>query len=457
MCARGCALVVWVGVVVACVCVGGCGTTQRERELARVAKDWAQTIRASQVIPVYPLTEDLLPGDVFLVTTSVHKQAEEYRTRGFLSLDMHKARLKGLDYSGFYHQSRGIGARKDTPYHWIYPEPSGDPAGSRLPATPPEIRRDDEARHTMPTAFWQAPHAFFPSYSFEVSSRLGINAAIPIQSVPISLAFMDTREATGSVQLTDAFVYGVSETELRETLEVWATEHRASLIEMRAANSGPVFLRVVNRVYLVGAVNVSLRSARSGNANAEVGERVPSPEGAETPGKMRVADVAALRTLSEVASAGMPGGAVSYSYASSRQVVANETFARPLVVGFLALDYPVLGDGSLGAAVASSKTLVGEPLRQGQGGATSGDRFVQESALYRSAIEGLAADDRNDLYERAVAQMPRAFREVYQSGIDGGRDPSDAFANAEGVYTGGRESEWRRREVLRAMKRAWEE
>lgn len=457
MSGRGCALVVWVGVAAACVSLGGCGAAERERELARVAKDWAQTIRASQVIPVYPLTEDLLPGDVFLVTTSVHKQAAEYRKRGFLSLDMHKARLQEIDFSGFYRQSRGIGERKDTPYHWIYPDPSGDPAGSRLPTTPPVIKEKAGPKHTMPTAFWQAPHAFFPSYSFEVSSRLGINTAIPIQSVPISLAFMDTREATGSVQLSDAYVYGVSETELREELEAWATEHRASLIEMRAANRGPVFLRVVNRVYLVGAVNVLLTNASSGGVDTDVGARVPRPSPSGEPGEMMVADVSALQTLSDIASAGTPGAAVSYAYATSRQVIAHETFARPLVVGFLAFDYPVLEDGSLGAAVASSKTLVGEPLRQGQGSATSGDRFVQETALYRSAIEGLAADDRNALYERAALFMPRAFRDVYQSEIEGGGDPSDAFANAEGVYTGGRESEWRRREVLRALKRAWEE
>src|SRR5215207_1958703 len=55
-------------------------------ELARVAKDWSQTIRASQVIPVYPLSEDVQPGDVFLVTETVEQQQETYLERGYLAL-----------------------------------------------------------------------------------------------------------------------------------------------------------------------------------------------------------------------------------------------------------------------------------------------------------------------------------------------------------------------------------
>jgi hypothetical protein len=41
-----------------------------EQQVRNVARDWCMTIRASQVIPVYPLTEDLQPGDIFLVTSS---------------------------------------------------------------------------------------------------------------------------------------------------------------------------------------------------------------------------------------------------------------------------------------------------------------------------------------------------------------------------------------------------
>jgi hypothetical protein len=39
-------------------------TRMMKTELQEVAKRWCLTIRASQVVPVYPLTEDIQPGDI---------------------------------------------------------------------------------------------------------------------------------------------------------------------------------------------------------------------------------------------------------------------------------------------------------------------------------------------------------------------------------------------------------
>ena len=59
--------------------LSGCATQKMSGDqLARVAKDWSLSIRASQVIPVYPLTEDLQPGDVFLVQTPIEEQVKVY-------------------------------------------------------------------------------------------------------------------------------------------------------------------------------------------------------------------------------------------------------------------------------------------------------------------------------------------------------------------------------------------
>ena len=72
----------------AIVCIGlsGCDTTGTNgKQLAHVAKDWSLVVRASQIIPVYPLTEDLLPGDVFLVQSPIEDsgQAETTLTGAF--------------------------------------------------------------------------------------------------------------------------------------------------------------------------------------------------------------------------------------------------------------------------------------------------------------------------------------------------------------------------------------
>src|SRR4051812_41615507 len=61
----------------------GCATQKMSGDqLARIAKDWSLSIRASQVIPVYPLTEDLQPGDVFLVQTPIKRAGEDLSRQG---------------------------------------------------------------------------------------------------------------------------------------------------------------------------------------------------------------------------------------------------------------------------------------------------------------------------------------------------------------------------------------
>src|ERR1043166_2039508 len=45
----------------------GCMNQEKNDQLSEVAKGWCRTIRASQVIPVYPLTEDVQVGDLFIM------------------------------------------------------------------------------------------------------------------------------------------------------------------------------------------------------------------------------------------------------------------------------------------------------------------------------------------------------------------------------------------------------
>src|SRR6185369_7504669 len=73
--------------------VPGCVSQQKDEQLSEVAKGWCKTIRASQVIPVYPLTEDVQPGDIFVVQVPIDRQQKVYEDRGFLPLDHHVARL----------------------------------------------------------------------------------------------------------------------------------------------------------------------------------------------------------------------------------------------------------------------------------------------------------------------------------------------------------------------------
>src|ERR1035437_8507137 len=82
--------------------IAGCATHDARTHLEGVAKNWCETIRASQVIPVYPLTQDMVIGDVFLVQTTIASQADDYKKRGFLALDDFRTRLQYTDFHDVY-------------------------------------------------------------------------------------------------------------------------------------------------------------------------------------------------------------------------------------------------------------------------------------------------------------------------------------------------------------------
>ena len=223
-----------------------CGTS-REAQLERVAKDWCETIRASQVIAVYPLTQDLQPGDVFLVQTPIDDQQRIYKEDGFLPLDNHIARIEPTGYGDFYdHSFLAPGSSQRLPQDWL-------------------------------AANWaSAPRVAFPTYGFQVSRGQGINAAIPVSGVPVGLSLLNTQSASGTISLKDARTLGVD----IESVRGWAveTQERQAFLANFGVPPGHAprnYLRVVTRVYLLGAIDVQLNDARSVAAGVDAG--VPRP------------------------------------------------------------------------------------------------------------------------------------------------------------------------------------
>ncbi len=434
----------------------------KRRQLEKVAKNWCLTIRASQVIPVYPLREDLLPGDVFLVTRPIQAQHKEYLKRGFLALDQQQTRLMNLDYPAFYSSSYGTRGKNNTPYHWQFP-PDGDPSttqraagiGSGNAGSSPD-------RHTDPTDWNKAPLAAFPAYTFEVSSSGGIAAAIPIQGVPTALSMMQTDKASGSVTLSDAYTYGMPYDMLDDRVRTWAARpdiQRMLKYQQEAvakgsgwgmffddvrrdltpnANPRTAYVRVISRVYVVGKVHVVLLNARKGSFKADVGvpkqltlpevslpnvngktpgdtdgsgqdgagaddlnpnqpepeqpepeqpdvpavADTPSPETPATGGTVpdNKSELTAYQsTLKQVSES--VGGSAELEWASKSSVAMNQTFRRPLVVGYLSFDYPVLKGGRLGYPVAT--------LNQLESGAAAQTPLSREAVPYEVAAISL--------------------------------------------------------------------
>lgn len=301
-----------------------------QSQLEQVAKEWCMTMRASQVLCTFPLTEDLQVGDLYVVSTSIDDQVRQYEDRGFLPFDLLLWRLQpeGYEemYGGFY-DTRGF--TNEIPHQWQFP--SNAPAGT--------------------TEWASAPGAAFPSYGFSVKRGSQLNLAVPLQSVAVGLSLMNATTATGSVSIDDASTYGVPSGILERQVDEWAssTASRAMLARY-APTSDPrtgrrlqQYLRVITRVYLTAQVNVAMQN---GNTHAAM---ISGTNGAAAAPVATADPTAPMQTAS--------GHSIHIAAASGNSVSMSETFARPLVIGYMAFDRPIGPDGTLGSSVPTLQRL----------------------------------------------------------------------------------------------------
>lgn len=320
-----------------------CCSTGKQAQLEHIAKDWCLTIRASQVIPVYPLTEDIQPGDVFLVQVPIGRQQEIYRDKGFLPLDNHLVRLHPNGYPGFYSNSflHKITATSVLPHDWI--RPSDNVTNAWLPA----------------------PRAAFPSYSFSVRSGQGMNLAVPIQGVPVGLSLMNSDAADGTVTIKEGRTMGVDMVSLFDQLKEWAGTRRDFLTNYAAIDGGPAnYLRIVTRIYVTGKMDVSLRDANTKSGGLDVGNAKPVnllfpklPESGTNTAEatmhnytngIGLLNSGLLASLAKDAAGNLlPGGSVRVTAASSRTISLQEDFNPPLVLGYLGFDCIIRSDGTI--------------------------------------------------------------------------------------------------------------
>lgn len=320
----------------------GCTANLRKKQLENVAKDWSLVIRASQVIPVYPLTEDLQPGDVLLVSIPIEDQVTLYNKRGFLPLDQHLIRLyaketnNSKDFYDFYNARYGIENENILP-----------------PIQWQTINKDSTKNN------WDlAPHVAFLSYQFAVKTGSDVNLAIPIQGVPIALGLMNSGSASGMVSITKSYTFGLDNFRLLNRIREWASHNRNFLREYEPKEEGKYcFLRVISRVYAAGSVSVTLHNDEA--TNSEVGA------GADRPLKSIVIDEKAamenynnaLNSINTNLNNLLPGIKLKITTASSRSVTLNQDFDKPLVIGYIGFDMPILKGGLLGSPISTLAKL----------------------------------------------------------------------------------------------------
>jgi hypothetical protein len=179
---------------------------------------------------------------------------------------------------------------------------------------------------------------------------------------------MATNQARGSVQISEAFTYGLPIDRVLPLLRQWAATRdvRAELRATAQSSSHPIYLRVVTRVYLTGGVTVSLRNtdARSLGVDAGTAQNVDLVSGVlEDPNAANAAIAAykkavdAQKDALDIITDNLPGGSVRVAYASSRSVAMSERFQRPIVIGYVGFDVKVDGNGELSAVIPTFDRL----------------------------------------------------------------------------------------------------
>jgi hypothetical protein len=286
------------------------------------------------------LTEDLQPGDVFLVQIPIQKQEQLYKERGFVPLDQLVVRLQNLDYGRFYFPAY---------FKQYYP-------GKALERPQPDPNSKERRFRDAPL-----PMAAFPTYSFKIDMSTGLQIAIPVKGIPVGLGLMNAESATGSVTISDGMTYAIGTDEALRSLYDWADdpEVRQMLRDVQLTTEGEVYLRVVTRIYLMGAVETNLLRRQIGSAGMDVGQ-APSVDlinlKAET-GADANAVVKAygnfLEELSKPLAGAVPGGSLRIAWASRNMVVLKEKFPRLLAIGYLGFDVGIIKDGTLGPPIAT--------------------------------------------------------------------------------------------------------
>jgi len=339
------------------LCLTGCRSLdqRRDEQLSRVARDWCLTIRASQVLPVYPLTEDLQVGDVFLVSTPIEEEVENLEKDGFLPLDNVIARVQPTGWQQFYNGAYGIADTTVLPRQWQFPQPP--PTAAPL------------------TAWSTAPGAAFPSYTFQVKEGAGATLAIPIQAVPVGLSLLQTGDAYGTVNVSNASTYGLPITLLSPQIDTWAAENQKFLAQYGPAagkdkrgrdTDSQHYVRVVYRVYVAGGVSVSLMAnqSRGGRLDAGASKAIALFDAGDSSEAANAAKnyASVISSLSQSVASSTPGANVTIASASSRGVAMNETFPRPLVIGYLAFDRAITATGSLGPPLPTHARVTGQEV-----------------------------------------------------------------------------------------------
>jgi hypothetical protein len=164
--------------------------------------------------------------------------------------------------------------------------------------------------------------------------------------------------------LTGAHTFGLDQASLETPFRQWLSTNADLTAQFARPTNGnrTAFLRLVTRVFVVNSVNVTVTgddaSSFGGSGGAAKSVELPNLQNSNSVANYTNA-ISTLGKMVESLAESAPGGSLKLASASSRSISFNETFARPMVIGYIAQDYPILEDNRLGNPISTKDVLEG--------------------------------------------------------------------------------------------------
>jgi hypothetical protein len=140
-------------------------------------------------------------------------------------------------------------------------------------------------------------------------------------------------------------------------------------------------------VYSTGQVTATVNNDDSTSGEARGGANKPVELPGLTAGASEKNYNETLAALNKVVSDELPGGKVKFAAATNRSITLSETFSRPLVIGYVGFDLPILEGGRLGPPISTLAQLSAERTIPSQSTPSSTYRLATYAHLYKTLKE----------------------------------------------------------------------
>ena len=196
---------------------------------------------------------------------------------------------------------------------------------------------------------------------------------------------MNSGRASGTVTIADAYTFGLDNYRLAKIVQDWALKERSLLRSYEPREGGYHFLRIISRVYVTGRVSVTVKNDETMGGEVAAGADCPINLIVGKDGSSRENYSKAIEAINVLAEKQLPGVKVKIATATSRAVTFSEEFRKPLVIGYVGFDMPILKGGRVGAPISTLAQLTGKPeLRAGSVDVVYVYRLAALSHMYQA-------------------------------------------------------------------------